>query len=165
MEEAGAAQSSPEKRSQADCFVIPSAVPICVQVYPRSLNTGTTFRSCASSKPAYIPISFATSRGCLAVRASSTTSPSLNVVIIGAAAVAIRQGIASHLQLQAAREEIARLAVAEERLRFARDPAHTMAKASAGTSIPSRLHPQRMIIRFCYIVAWETLSISGRDAA
>jgi two-component system, NarL family, sensor histidine kinase DesK len=52
---------------------------------------------------------------------ATTINLALNVVIIGAAAVAIRQGIASHLQLQAAREEIARLAVAEERLRFARD--------------------------------------------
>jgi two-component system sensor histidine kinase DesK len=52
---------------------------------------------------------------------ATTINLALNVVIIGAAAVGIRQGIASHLQLRAAREEIARLAVAEERLRFARD--------------------------------------------
>lgn len=55
------------------------------------------------------------------VPAPTTLSLFLNDFVVGIAAVGVRQGVVSYLQLESAREEIARLAVAEERLRFARD--------------------------------------------
>lgn len=38
-------QSSPENRSQADCLVVPSAIPILVQVIPRLLAWRTYLSS------------------------------------------------------------------------------------------------------------------------
>ncbi|HEY4867507.1 MAG TPA: sensor histidine kinase [Candidatus Dormibacteraeota bacterium] len=75
---------------------------------------------------------------------ATTINLALNVVIIGAAAVGIRQGIASHLQLQAAREEIARLAVAEERLRFARDLHDLLGQSLAMIVLKSEVVARRL---------------------
>jgi two-component system sensor histidine kinase DesK len=79
-----------------------------------------------------------------ATRWAATINLALNVVIVGCAAVAIRQGISAHLQLQAAREEVARLAVAEERLRFARDLHDLLGQSLAMIVLKSEVAARRL---------------------
>jgi len=96
---------------------------------------------------------------------TNATGQLLNEVLVGLAAVAGRLMIEANLQLSLAREQIARLAVGEERLRFARDLHDLLGHSLSVIALKSEL-AGRLINRSPELAAREVQDIEKvtRDA-
>jgi two-component system, NarL family, sensor histidine kinase DesK len=96
---------------------------------------------------------------------TNATGQLLNELLVGLAAVAGRLMIEANLQLSLAREQIARLAVGEERLRFARDLHDLLGNSLSVIALKSEL-AGRLINRAPGLAAHEVEDIEkvARDA-